>query len=78
MVILGSSFISMELVVAMSKRKLASIDVIGMEEFPFEGVLGKAIGAGLKKVLFSFCHQLFICCSNTISTMNRTESNSIC
>ena len=44
----------MELVAALSKRKLASIDVIGMEEFPFEAVLGKAVGAGLKKVLFSF------------------------
>jgi len=40
----------MELVVALSKRKLASIDVIGMEEFPFEAVLGKAVGKGLKKV----------------------------
>ena len=60
-VVIGSSFISMELVVAMSKRKLASIDVIGMEEFPFEAVLGKAVGAGLKKVLLSFCRQLFSC-----------------
>jgi hypothetical protein len=34
--VIGSSFISMELVVAVSKRKLASIDVIGMEEYPFE------------------------------------------
>lgn len=32
------------------KRKLASIDVIGMEEVPFEVVLGKEVGAGLKKV----------------------------
>ena len=53
-VFIGSSFICMELVVAMSKRKLASIDVIGSEEFPFEAVLGKAVGAGLKKVLFIF------------------------
>lgn len=51
-VVIGSSFISMELVVAMSKRKLASIDVIGLEEFPFEAVLGKVVGAGLKKVIF--------------------------
>ena len=50
MVVIGSSFISMELVVAVSSRKLASIDVIGQEEFPFEAVLGKQIGAGLKKV----------------------------
>ncbi|KAK7454476.1 Apoptosis-inducing factor 1 [Stygiomarasmius scandens] len=49
MVVIGSSFISMELVAALSKRKLASIDVIGMEEFPFEMVLGKEVGAGLKK-----------------------------
>jgi len=48
-VVIGSSFICMELVAAMSKRKLASIDVIGVEEFPFEVVLGKAVGAGLKK-----------------------------
>ena len=50
LVVIGSSFISMELVVAVSKRNLASIDVIGMEEFPFEMVLGKKVGAGLKKV----------------------------
>jgi hypothetical protein len=50
MVVIGSSFISMELVQAVSKRKLASINVIGMEEYPFELVLGKEVGAGLKKV----------------------------
>ncbi|EGN99078.1 hypothetical protein SERLA73DRAFT_181877 [Serpula lacrymans var. lacrymans S7.3] len=49
MVVIGSSFISMELVVAVAKRKLASIDVIGMEEYPFEAVLGKEVGKGLKK-----------------------------
>ncbi|EIN09781.1 hypothetical protein PUNSTDRAFT_51954 [Punctularia strigosozonata HHB-11173 SS5] len=49
LVVIGSSFISMELVVAVSKRKLASIDVIGMEEYPFEAVLGKEIGKGLKQ-----------------------------
>lgn len=47
---IGSSFISMELVVAISSRKLASIDVIGMEEVPFETVLGKEVGAGIQKV----------------------------
>ncbi|CAA7266910.1 unnamed protein product [Cyclocybe aegerita] len=49
LVVIGSSFISMELVATLSKRKLASIDVIGLEEFPFEVVLGKAVGAGIKK-----------------------------
>jgi apoptosis-inducing factor 3 len=38
----------MELVVAVSKRKLASIHVVGMERYPFENVLGQEIGAGLK------------------------------
>jgi hypothetical protein len=41
----------MELVVAVSKRKLASIDVIAMEDYPFERVLGIEIGKGLKKVI---------------------------
>jgi hypothetical protein len=58
LVVLGSSFISMELVAAVSKRKLASIDVIGMEEFPFEAVLGKEIGAGLLKVSLSASESL--------------------
>jgi len=52
MVVIGSSFISMELVVAVAKRKLASIDVIGMEEVPFQNLLGKEVGMGLKKVVF--------------------------
>jgi len=49
MVVIGSSFISMEIVAALSKRKLASIDVIGMEEAPFELVLGKEVGKALQK-----------------------------
>jgi hypothetical protein len=51
-VVIGSSFISMELVVVISKCELASIDIIGLEEFPFQAVLGKKIGASLKKALF--------------------------
>ncbi|KAJ7749504.1 hypothetical protein DFH07DRAFT_828598 [Mycena maculata] len=49
MVVIGSSFISMEIVAAVAKRKLASIDVIGMEEHPFELVLGKEVGKALQK-----------------------------
>ncbi|CAE7206097.1 unnamed protein product [Rhizoctonia solani] len=45
----GSSFISMELVAVASKRKLAGLNVIGMEEVPFQNVLGKEVGAGLMK-----------------------------
>lgn len=50
LVVIGSSFISMELVVAVSKRNLASIDVIAMEQYPFERVLGPEVGKGLKAV----------------------------
>ncbi|GJJ08282.1 hypothetical protein Clacol_002492 [Clathrus columnatus] len=49
LVVIGSSFISMELVVAVSKRKLASIDVIALEDYPFERVLGVEIGKALKE-----------------------------
>lgn len=58
MVVIGSSFISMELVAAVSKRKLASIDVIGMEQTPFEAVLGKEVGAGIQKV-WALCFGTF-------------------
>ena len=57
LVVMGSSFISMELVAAVSKRELASIHVIGMEEFPFELVLGKEVGKGLKQVWRQFSAQ---------------------
>ena len=40
----------MELVVAVTKKELASIDVIGMEEVPFQAVLGKKVGAGIMQV----------------------------
>ncbi|CAK5268625.1 unnamed protein product [Mycena citricolor] len=50
LVVIGSSFISMELVAAVAKRKLTSIDVIGMEEYPFEVVLGKEVGKALQKI----------------------------
>ena len=41
----------MEIVAALFKRKLASIDVIGRERYPFEIVLGETVGAGLMKVI---------------------------
>jgi len=49
LVVVGSSFISMELVVAVAKRGLKSIDVVGDSEVPFEVVLGKEVGRGLMK-----------------------------
>lgn len=40
----------MELVITMSKRGLSAIHVIGLEDVPFEAVLGKEVGAGIMKV----------------------------
>jgi hypothetical protein len=51
-VVIGTSFISMELVNAIGKKKLQNLDVIGIEEVPFEAILGKEIGLGLMQV----CH----------------------
>ena len=49
-VVIGTSFISMELVNAIGKKKLQCLDVIGIEEVPFEAILGKEIGRGLMQV----------------------------
>lgn len=49
LVVIGSSFISMELVVTCTGRKMASIDVVGQGSVPFEPVLGKQVGSGLMK-----------------------------
>ena len=46
----GSSFIGMEIVITVLKRKLASIDVIGRGHVPFEPVLGKDVGIAIQKV----------------------------
>lgn len=46
----GSSFIGMEIAITVLKRKLASIDVVGREDVPFELVLGKDVGAAIQKV----------------------------
>jgi NAD(P)H-nitrite reductase large subunit len=49
-VVIGTSFISMELVNAVGKKKLRSLDVIGTQEVPFQTILGKEIGQGLMQV----------------------------
>jgi apoptosis-inducing factor 3 len=56
LVVIGSSFISMELVVAVTQRKPASIHVIGQENAPFELVLGKEVGKALQKVSHQLIH----------------------
>jgi NADPH-dependent 2,4-dienoyl-CoA reductase/sulfur reductase-like enzyme/nitrite reductase/ring-hydroxylating ferredoxin subunit len=50
-VIVGSSFIGMELAVVLSKEH--SVSVIGMENVPLERVLGEAVGAGIQSSLES-------------------------
>ena len=50
LVVVGSSFIGMEIVVSVLKRALASIDVVGRGHVPFEAVLGKDIGTAIQKV----------------------------
>ena len=50
LVVVGSSFIGMEIAITVLKRKLASIVVVGMEQVPFEASLGKEIGAAIQKV----------------------------
>jgi len=49
LVIIGSSFISMELVAVVMKNEPASLHVIGMETVPFERILGAEIGGALMK-----------------------------
>ena len=61
MVVIGSSFISMEIVATVAPRNLASIDVIGREEYPFQTVLGKEVGKGFKEV----CHCRTLVLSST-------------
>ena len=75
LVVIGSSFISMEVIVALSKRKLASIHVIGMEEYPFEVVLGKEVGKGLKSVSVHLAAVVYLM---DRSTTSRKGSCSTC
>lgn len=54
-VIIGTSFIGMELAGAIVKKKPASIDVIGVDEVPFAKILGEKIGGAVQKVR-DFCN----------------------
>jgi NADPH-dependent 2,4-dienoyl-CoA reductase/sulfur reductase-like enzyme/nitrite reductase/ring-hydroxylating ferredoxin subunit len=73
-VVIGSSFISMELVAALSKRKLASIDVIGgMAAVPFEVVLGKEVGRGIMK--YHESHGVKFHMTSTVSSILASPAN---
>jgi hypothetical protein len=62
----------MELVGAVSKRKLASIHVIGMEQYPFENVLGREIGAGFKQ--FHESQDVVFHPSTSVKTIRKEQS----
>jgi len=49
-VVVGTSFISMEVSGVLAKRKVSSVDLIGMEGVPFENILGEEVGRGMHKV----------------------------
>jgi hypothetical protein len=49
-VIIGTSFIGMELAGAVLKKKPASIDVVGVDAVPFAKILGEKIGGAILKV----------------------------
>lgn len=50
LVVIGTSFISMEVANTLAK-KVSSVHMIGMESTPFEMIMGKEVGEGLKEVL---------------------------
>lgn len=51
LVVIGSSFISMEIAGTVAKRELASVDLIGRGEVAFEDILGKEVGKGMMTVM---------------------------
>jgi len=49
-VIIGTSFIGMEVSVALMKKEPKSVTLVGMDEVPFEAILGKDIGIAIMEV----------------------------
>eukprot|EP00741_Cyanophora_paradoxa_P005508 tig00000889_g5340.t1 len=49
-VVVGASFIGMEVAAALAKAKKADVTVVGVEAAPFERVLGPRVGAGVRKL----------------------------
>lgn len=50
LVVIGSSFIGLEAALAASGRENVSVSVVGVDDVPFQAILGKEIGAGIRKV----------------------------
>lgn len=71
LVIVGSSFIGMEMALACSKR--ANVSVVGKETVPFQMILGEAVGRGIQKV----CCRLLQCLSEDRSISSSLVSTSL-
>jgi apoptosis-inducing factor 3 len=53
-VIIGTSFISMEVAGTIVKKNVKSVDMVGIERVPFDSILGEEVGRGLQTVRFIF------------------------
>lgn len=49
-VIIGTSFIGMEVSAAILKKEPKSVTLVGMDEVPFESILGRDIGVAIMEV----------------------------
>ncbi|KAL0954670.1 hypothetical protein HGRIS_003621 [Hohenbuehelia grisea] len=74
-IVIGSSFISMEVAVAIAKKKLAAIHIIGMEKAPFEANLGTEVGTGIMEYLKSNNPNLKFYMSSTVSRVIPDEAD---
>jgi len=48
-VVIGTSFIGMEVAMAIQKKEPKSVTLVGVDEIPFEAILGKEIGQSIMK-----------------------------
>lgn len=53
-VIIGTSFIGMEVSMAIMKKEPKSVTLVGVDEIPFASILGKDIGKAIMEVGFVF------------------------
>lgn len=49
-VVIGTSFIGMEVSMALLKKEPKSVSLVGMDEVPFASILGKDIGGAIMEV----------------------------
>jgi NADPH-dependent 2,4-dienoyl-CoA reductase/sulfur reductase-like enzyme len=49
-VIIGTSFIGMEVAMAVLKKEPKSVNMVGVDEIPFEAIIGREIGTAIMEV----------------------------